>query len=105
VNFLAVSDFKQRMWGEPGAVVVLSPQALKPLKENSGYDRIAIVCNELARRGEELGYNMILRLQSTFSIAIIGNNPGVPHAIKPKNFEDFQDVFRSHRIYLYTIRY
>ncbi len=103
--FVAVSEFKRKKWCEPGTVIVLTPEAFPPLEANCGHNQIIVICNDLLNRKQELGFEMIEELaKEGFPIEIIGKNPGVNYAVKPKNFADFQEYVRRARIYLYTIR-
>jgi len=104
-HFVAVSEFKRCSWGEKGDVIILSPKYLGPLREGAGYHSVAVVCNDLNSRKEELGLSLIQSLRDTFSIEIIGKNPGIDGATQPKDFQEFRQIFSSHRIYLYTIKY
>jgi hypothetical protein len=103
-SFFAVSHFKRDAWNEPGDVAVLTPEAFPPLKQLAGPSPIAIVCNDLATRGEELGLAMIERLAKDFPLHTIGRNPGIEFNIQPRDFADFQDVVTGFHIYLYTIK-
>lgn len=103
VRFVAVSEFKRRMWCEEGEVVVLTPEEVPPLKDKQGYDRILIIANQIKRRSEELGYEMLQKLSEEFPITVVGNNPDVSFGQKPKDFQDFKDRIGGFRIYLYTI--
>ncbi len=103
-RFVAVSEFKRSSWHEQGDVVVLSPKYLGPLTGDGGYQSIAVVCNDLATRREELGLPLIRSLQKSFAISVIGKNPGIDGAVQPANFDEFKSCFNSHRIYLYTIK-
>lgn len=105
VRFVAVSEFKRRMWAERGDVVVLSPQKFPEVTVDASTEQPIVVCNQLAQRGRELGFDLIRELQKTISVLIIGDNPGVAGAFKPKNFSEFVSVFCRHRVYLYTVRY
>lgn len=104
-RFHAVSEFKRQTWGVPGEVAVLSPQSLPPLLAGVGYDACLVICNDLASRGEELGISTLNRLRAKFPITILGKNPGIDGAVIPKDFSDFTDKVRRHRIYIYTVRY
>jgi glycosyltransferase involved in cell wall biosynthesis len=65
---------------------------------------VLIICNNLAERGDELGLDMIMRLQKGLTIRTIGNNPGIEFNIKPRDFRDFQELVTGFHIYLYTIK-
>jgi hypothetical protein len=104
VAFFAVSMFKLESWNERGFVAVLSPQKLPPLIANTGFEKIIFVCNDLATRREELGYSYLESIAAELPLQVIGNNPGITYAVKPKDFEEFTNLFRSARIFLYTIK-
>ncbi len=103
-DFFAVSEFKRASWNEPGQVAVLAPDAFPPLNVCDRKDEVLIICNNLAERGDELGLDMIIRLQKDIAIRTIGNNPGIEFNIKPKDFHDFQKLVTGFHIYLYTIK-
>lgn len=103
-SFFAVSHFKRDAWNEPGDVAVLTPEAFPPLKPLTGPSEIAIVCNDLGSRGEELGLAMLERLAQDFPVRAIGRNPGVAFNIQPADFADFQNIVTGFHIYLYTIK-
>ena len=103
-TFFAVSHFKRDAWNEPGEVAVLTPEHFPPLKPLTAPSRIAIVCNDLLKRGEELGLDMIRRLRQDLPIQTIGRNEGVDFNILPRDFADFQDLVTGFHIYLYTIK-
>jgi glycosyltransferase involved in cell wall biosynthesis len=103
-NFLAVSEFKRASWRTQGSVAVLAPQLVGELADGKGYDNVTVVCNELMQRQDELGADDLLDIAKSIPIRIIGRNPGVDGAIQPKDYAEFRELFRSGRIYLYTIR-
>ena len=103
-RLVAVSEFKRRSWGVSGVTQVLTPAEVPGLKAGQGYDRIIIVCNNLAGRREELGLGMIQELAAELPIQIIGNNPGIDGSLRPEGFANFQELLTRARIYLYTIR-
>lgn len=103
-NFLAVSEFKRASWRTQGSVAVLAPQLVGELADGKGYDNVTVVCNELMQRQDELGSDDLLDIAKSIPVRIIGRNPGVEGAIQPKDYAEFRELFRSGRIYLYTIR-
>jgi len=103
LTFLAVSEFKQNSWGLSGHTVVLTPENVPPLSP-PGDRPVLVICNQLASRKDELGLELIEEVAKHFPLMVVGNNPGIPYSITPKDYRDFCRIISQARIYLFTIK-
>ena len=104
-RFVSISRLKYDSWFIHGEIIHLTPGQLPAPDQGKGYDRVIVVGNRIKTRGRESGYDMIEQIMRTLPLTIIGNNPDIDSAIKPKNRAEFVEAFRSGRIFLYTTRF
>jgi len=104
VRFVGISEFKRKTWSILGDVIVTPPIALPPADPGKGYDRVIIVGNGIKERGVEVGYDIIQQVRQKIPLSLVGARY-IEGTIWPKSRQEFEDAFRSGRIYLYAIRY
>ncbi len=102
-KIIMVSPFKQATWGLPAQIIPLTPGnfSANPQQDDR---RVIVVGNRIKERGSESGWDLIEYVGARTPLTIVGNNPGIPNAIKPKNYQDFLLIFQSAGIFLFTTR-
>lgn len=108
-SFVAVSEFKRKKWDKKGTTIVLTPQDISrhPKVErfaSQNLPPVIVVANKLEERKEELGFELIEKINRHHPVLIIGNNQGLSNTIKPDNYSEFAELFSKGKIYLYTIQ-
>ncbi|MCB9229079.1 MAG: glycosyltransferase family 4 protein [Deltaproteobacteria bacterium] len=113
-QLIAVTHSKLLSWDTAGQVIVNVP-GCRTAPEPSGADQqtemkepqvhpVIFVSNDMQRRGDEAGYQVIRFLAKQLALTVIGHNPGFPGAIIPGNYSQFCSAFRQGKIYVFPVR-
>ena len=108
-SFVAVSEFKRKKWDKKGTTIVLTPQEISSSSKVEKFSTkslppVIVVANKVEERKEELGFDLIEKINHHHPVLIIGNNQGLSNAIKPSDHCEFAELFSKGKIYLYTIK-
>lgn len=106
-HFVCVSPWKSSTWGIAGSIIEPSFNSFPSLSsEGANPDgfKIALVCNHIKQRQEELGWTTVKQVLAEFPLVIIGNNPDVAEAVRMKDFASFQNYLQRFSVYFYPIQ-
>lgn len=84
-----ISPTKQASWGLPGTMIESIPGEVPALSKQARDFTPVFIGNQLAKRGEEVGYPTLMKLHARCPITIIGNNPDIPDAKTPGSAQEF----------------
>jgi glycosyltransferase involved in cell wall biosynthesis len=75
-------------------------------EEYHGYtgnlSKVLTVVNQFIMRRKILGYHLHRAVTRSVGCDIVGNNPGLPGSEPAKNWEHLKEIYRRHRLYLFT---
>lgn len=101
LTLVFISETKKDSWGLEGEVIL-------PGIDHSDYqgwegreEKVLRVGNLLMERAM-LGYSVQERILNGLSSTILGLNPRLPHSIMPKDWSEFKEFLRNHRVYMNT---
>lgn len=106
IDFVAVSEGKYQSWGIKGTVIKNVPgtmperQQFDPTTEDITF---MVIGNRIKERGPEAGYEKIECLRKKYNLMIVGNNPDIPNAFVPKNYDEFVRTIVRGQVYLFLI--
>ncbi len=102
LTLVFVSKAKKDSWGLDGEVILLSADP----DDYEGYtghvEKALRVGNYIMERDGLLGYSVQERLLVNLPSTVLGLNPKIHGAILPRDWAEFKDFLKSHRIYLNT---
>lgn len=104
-NFVCITPWKSKTWGIKGTIIEPTFNPFPPISNSETLEfKIALVCNHLKQRREELGWSIVKQVLEEFPLKIIGNNPEVPESIKMNSFQEFQTYLQNFNVYFYPIQ-
>ncbi len=97
-----ISEMKMNNWGIDGEIILPGID----LNEYYGYrgeiENVLRVGNMLKERDIMLGYSVQEKLLKGLPSTILGLNPSIEEAIIPKDWNEYREYLRTHRLYLNT---
>lgn len=104
LEVVAISEFRLKLWNVEGIVINNAPETIA-WDGQRDWSQPIVVGNLIKERGEELGYDLIMKIRQKLHLSIIGNNPQIRDAEHPKDYSEFQKLFSKAGIYVYTIEF
>jgi spore maturation protein CgeB/SAM-dependent methyltransferase len=103
LTLVFISESKKADWGLEGEVVLPGIDA----EDYQGYvgdlKKVVRIGNFLKERDVILGYSLQERILGHRPSTILGlHNPQTPNAYMPRDWDEYRDLLRRHRVYLHT---
>ena len=100
LSLVFISGAKRDDWGLDGEIIL---PGIDP-SEYNGYagdvEKVLRVGNLLIERDIMLGYSLQERILSSLPSTVLGLNPNITVSQLPKDWEEFKDFLKNHRVYL-----
>jgi spore maturation protein CgeB/2-polyprenyl-3-methyl-5-hydroxy-6-metoxy-1,4-benzoquinol methylase len=102
LRLVFISEAKKHDWGLDGEIILPGVDA----EDYGGYRgeeaKVLRIGNGLKERDLMLGYSVQERVVAGLPSTILGLNAQIPQARVPKNWDEYRDSLRRHRVYLNT---
>lgn len=100
---VSVSRYKADSWHVSANIIPSTPGNV-PIVSTEKESSVVVVGNRIKSRGLESGWDLLESLLPQYPITVIGNNPEIESAIRPKTYHEFLTFFQRGRIFLFTTR-
>ncbi len=102
-RMVVISPGKQRSWLFQSELITNIPGEVPELDPIGDERPYLIIGNNIASRGPEGGFDRIQAIMNRLPLRIVGRNPNIPGALFPKSSNDFFDMIRKGKVYLFLI--
>lgn len=100
---VSVSRYKADSWYVSAKIIPSTP-GIVPIVPTKKESVIVVVGNRIKSRGLESGWDLLESLLRDFPITVIGNNPELVSALRPRSYHEFLNYFQRGRVFLFTTR-
>jgi 2-polyprenyl-3-methyl-5-hydroxy-6-metoxy-1,4-benzoquinol methylase len=102
LSIVFISESKKRDWGLDGEVLLPGIDGEEYHGAVGDLEKVLRIGNFLKERDVILGYSLQERILRDIPSTILGLNNQTPNATMPRNWDEYRELLRRHRVYLNT---